>query len=330
MQQSYGFCTDRNLRITSWDEIISHVTGIKSSEAIGKKYYEVFPRILSKDKDALSLCLEKRKKIELKNYSFQCPHSVMKADVKIEPIKTSKDIKGLSVTIANMAPCTVSQKLKNSQRLIDIGKTASTLAHGVRNPLNAIKGAVVYLSERYSNEPALLEFSGIIQDEISKLDGFISKFLSASLSELDSTMVDINLILKKIEVFMSLQSSAGNIKTSYDYGAIPHVMINPSQMEQAILNVMNNAIEAMPAGGRLSVKTYPENLSGNDFAVIEISDTGPGIPKNKINDLWGNCDKGRGFGLCITREILQHYNGNIEIKSAKGKGATLKLSLPCK
>ncbi len=329
MQSYCIFKTDRNLNLTSWDDPISQITGVKPSEAIGKKYSKIFPQILYKNKDALSLSLEKRKKIELKNHDFQCPISKIMADIKIEPITASRNIKGLSVTISDMSPCSILQKLKDSQRLIDIGKTASALAHGVRNPLNAIKGAVVYLSEKYSGDPDLMEFSSIMQDEISKLDNFISKFLSTSLSESDATNVDINSILKKIEIFMSLQSNAKKIRTIYEYGSMPEVMINAFQLEQAVLNVINNAIEAMPEGGKLKVRTYTENVLSNAFAVIEISDTGPGIPKSKINNLWGKCDKGRGFGLCITREILQSYKGNIEIKNSEEKGTTIKLHLRC-
>lgn len=327
--QQYIFKTNPNLKVTSWDDSISHLTGIKTADAIGKKYNIVFPKILYKDKDALLLTLEKRKKIQLKNHNFQCLTSKIKAHITVEPLPTSQNINEICVTISDISPCFILQKLKDSQRLIDIGKTASALAHGVRNPLNAIKGAVVYLSEKYSRESELLEFSSIMQEEISKLDNFIANFLSTSFSEFNISDVDINSILKKLEILISLQTSAKKIKTIYKYGIIPKIMINAFQLEQAILNVINNALEAMPEGGTLKVKTYTENVLNDAFAVIEISDTGPGIPKSKINNLWSNCDKGHGFGLCITREILQYYKGKIEIKNLKGKGTTVKLYLRC-
>jgi two-component system nitrogen regulation sensor histidine kinase GlnL len=110
-------------------------------------------------------------------------------------------------------------------------------------------------------------------------------------------------------------------------------MINAFQIEQAILNIINNSLEAMQSGGQLMVRTYQKALSGSDFLVVEISDTGPGIAEGKIDTLAMPSDaekEGRGFGLFITREILQYYGGHLEIKSRKGTGTTIRLHLPAK
>jgi signal transduction histidine kinase len=108
-------------------------------------------------------------------------------------------------------------------------------------------------------------------------------------------------------------------------------MVNTFQIEQAILNVINNALEAMHSDGQLTVKTRQEKRSGTDFIVIEIGDTGPGMAQNIIDRLsLSPKDSGRGFGLFITREILQYYGGHLEIKSIKGQGSTVLLYLPIK
>lgn len=326
---SYIFCTDKQLHVTSWGEELAELTGKKPPEVLGKKYFEMLPRIFLDDKDALSLVVEKNKPVTLKRYALRCFLDHIKADIRISPVRTAGKVKGVMVTISDPSPCSIARSLRNSQRFIDIGKTASTLAHGVRNPLNAIKGAVVYLSEKYANEPALVEFAKLMNEEISRLDNFISRFLSTSISDTGFTLTDINALLKRTEAFTSLQAHASNIRSVYELGDIPMTMVNAFQVEQAILNVINNAMDAMPSGGELVVKTRTEALSAQGFVVIEISDTGSGIPAKAAGVPSMPLDgRGKGFGLFITREILQYHNGHLEIKSRKGKGTTVRLYLP--
>ena len=329
MEKGYNFSVDTRLCVNSWGEQIAELTGKGVASVVGRKYYRIIPRIFSGDRDALSVVLEKKRGIALKGYSFGCLFDHVRTDIRINPLLSSKDIKGVRITLSNISPCSITRSFQNSQRFIDIGKTASTLAHGVRNPLNAIKGAVVYLSEKYAHEPALVEFAKIMNDEISRLDGFISKFLSSSLLDASPSLTDINSVLSKIEMLTSLQAHAYNIQTRYVYGDIPRISVNTFYIEQAILNVINNSIEAMRSGGQLTVKTGSENLSSVHFAVIDISDTGPGIAQIKSAHVpMPMKDKGKGFGLFIAREILQYYGGRLEIISRKGKGTRVKLFFP--
>ena len=328
-----SFYTDNNLCIRSWERGAEEFTGKSSSHIIGSKYHEILPRIFIDNKDALAEAIKKKKALSLKGYYFHCLYGNIKADIKIHPVKSNKrDVDGVKVTVHPYSACTVAQKLSQSQKLIDIGKIASTLAHGVRNPLNAIKGAVVYLREKYSNEATLIEFTKIMEDEILRLENFISKFLSSSISDTELSPTDINTLLKKIEVYTSLQTYIGNIKSIYEFGRVPPIMVNSFHLEQAILNVINNAIQAMKMGGQLKVKTFTEKRADNtDFAVIEISDTGPGIADKRIDDLAGNNkNDGKGFGLFITYEILKYYHGHLEIESKKGEGTAARLYIPMK
>jgi two-component system nitrogen regulation sensor histidine kinase GlnL len=199
----------------------------------------------------------------------------------------------------------------------------------VRNPLNAIKGAVVYLREKYDYEEPLIEFTRIMEEEISRLENFISRFLSSSVSDTEVSETDINSLLKKIEIFTSLQIYTRNVQSLYELGGIPPITINSFHLEQAILNVINNAIDAMADGGQLKIRTFTEERSGRIFVVIAISDTGPGMSDKKIDDLSSeNRESGRGFGLFITYEILKHYGGHLEIDSKKNMGTTIKLFIP--
>jgi two-component system nitrogen regulation sensor histidine kinase GlnL len=329
--KALSFQTDNKLCILSWDKDIATFTGQPASQIIGNKYYEIFPRIYMDDRDALAEAIKKKKTISCKGYAFNCLYGGIKADIKISPVKSrNKKVDAVKVLISPHSTCIVAQKLHQSQKLIDIGKIASTLAHGVRNPLNAIKGAVVYLREKYDREEPLVEFTKIMEEEISRLEDFISKFLSSSVSDMEVKETDINSLLKKIEVFTSLQIYTRNIQSFYEFGNIPPITINSFHLEQAILNVINNAIVAMKSGGQLKINTSTEERTGKIFVVVAVSDTGPGIGDNSFGEFPAERrENGKGFGLFITYEILKHYGGHLEIDSKKDTGTTIKLFIPC-
>ena len=326
MPRSFGFSTDDKLYIRGWDDQIAEFTQKSPDSVLNKKYFEVLPRILMGDDDALLLSLRTEKQIILDNYIFPCFFGYMKADVVINPA-VSSNIVQVAIRSHSDSACPKLITLKESKRFIDIGKTASGLAHGVRNPLNAIKGAVVYLREKYAKEPTLIEFTRIMEEEICRLDNFISKFLSCSLENTETETVDVNALLKKVNAFTALQAHAGNIKVRYDYGDISEIKVSNFHLEQAVLNVINNAIEAMPGGGTLSVKTALDSVGGKDNIVIQISDTGAGMIVAK--EVYSGAGRsGRGFGLSIAREMLRYYGGHLEIQSTKDKGTDVKLFLP--
>ena len=339
MKRSYKFSTDGKLCIDWFEESLSGLLGFDvTANSLGRKYYEVFPKITIGKKDAVLMAVRGSAPVRLKGKCLKFPSGQFFADVLIRPNQKSR--RGAKVFIYPKQSCELAKQLHNSQPLIDIGKIASILAHGVRNPLNAIKGAVVYLRDRYPSEQPLLEFTNLMEDEISRLDKFITSFLSTSIAEA-AQEVDLNQIVKKIEVFISLQSISKDVKSEFRYGAVPLVFINPFQLEQAVLNVVNNALEAMRGGGTLSVNTFFEkdcNSPERGFAVIAVSDTGPGLLGSFAgNSAGGNCPegyglaaraKGKGFGLFLTREIIRYYGGMLQIESRQDAGTTMRLCIP--
>lgn len=329
--KEFTFSTDRELRLRSWPEVAADNVLAKTSPGLdGKKYYDLFPRIMFGERDALLVAAEQRGPVVFEGYQLPCLYASTKADITIEPgLLPTGLVDEIKVTVRPHSPCAAARKLGESQRLIDIGKIASTLAHGVRNPLNAIKGAVVYLRGKYEHEAPLIEFTKIMEEEISRLEGFISRFLSSSISTAERASTDINELLRKIEVFIAFQLFTRNITPVFELCDVPPVMVNSFHVEQAILNVINNAIEAMKAGGRLVVRTGTEVRSEESFLVITVSDTGPGMANKDVRGLDAkDRSAGRGFGLFISYEVLKYYNGQLTIESRKNEGTTVKLCLP--
>lgn len=328
----YRLVVDTDLRIKSWSRGLETVRGKNSQAVRGLLYHEVLPAITHNGLDAVLMVIQEGKALRLDGHSVDCFYGKVMSSVKIRPRRDrQRGIAGAEVEFELQPECTMYRKLCESQPFIDIGKIASTLAHGVRNPLNAIKGAVVYLREKYAHEQTLLEFTTMMEEEITRLDHFISKFLSSSLSETGVAQTDVNALLKKAEVFISLQAHASGIVCAFTYGQVPALTVDPFHVEQAVLNVINNALGAMKQGGRLDVASMREMRGGDEYVVIEVSDTGPGFsPEMLARDDIAGREKGHGFGLFITREVMRFYGGHVEIESEKGVRTTVRLCLPVK
>lgn len=327
MNTAYTYTISRRMIIDSWDERIAELTGVSSSAAAGKKYYEVFPRLFFRNNDAVAYVLEHRKKLSLKAYLFNCLFYRVTANIMIEPLVTPKGLKGAAITVSDVSACEGRRK-DDVQRLIAMGKAASSLAHGVRNPLNAIKGAVTFVSQKYAQEKVLTEFAHVMHEEITRLDNFISQLLATSMPDTALAAVDINALLKKIEILVSFQAGTRDIYCDFHYGNIPPAYINLFQLEQAILNVINNALEALDSKGSLTVITSFERYLKKDYIVIEISDNGPGMPSNRSEKHVSSLKRGKGFGLIITEEIMNSCCGHMDIRSRKGKGTSVRLFIP--
>ncbi|KAF0214835.1 MAG: two-component system NtrC family nitrogen regulation sensor histidine kinase [Geobacteraceae bacterium] len=331
----YTYAVDRELNICAWDKNLEKIQDKTLSDVRGLPYHQFLPRIFLGKKDALVEVIRSGKPLQLKGYPVACFFGSSVADITILPVTDDNGaVIGAKVKTDAFPGCVLSQKLQWSQPLIDIGKISTTLAHGVRNPLNAIKGAVVYLNDKYKSEPTIVEFTQIIEEEITKLDTFITKFLSTSFMDSEITDLDVNVSLKKIVAITQLQAQTKNITYLTDFCAVPTVKADAFQLEHAILNVVNNAMEAMQSGGSITFKTAAVCINGGDHVLIEISDSGPGMPNRTIDGMLYPLKErgkaGRGFGLFITREVVQYHGGYMEISSEKNAGTSVKIYLPVK
>jgi two-component system nitrogen regulation sensor histidine kinase GlnL len=332
MAAKLSFISDKDLVIKIQD---SHTDKafLKLEENItGKNIKEVFPFLT----DKIESVFRDGRKRQVKNFRSTCVMGAsLSCHVTLVPVRNKKGgVKEVSIVFDNISvECPLDKKLSDSEeRMIEIGKTASSLAHGIRNPLNSIKGAVVYLREKFGHESTLLEFSTIINDEIDKLDTFISNFLSAAQGGMKSGPLVLDDILHRITAMIKPRAEIQNISIAKDLCSLPRINADSFQIEQALFNIVNNAIEAMPKGGVLEIKTSIKWEKNKDYAVIEISDTGKGIPQEKLRSIGQVRSKsgknGRGFGIFLSREIIKSHNGKLFWESVSGKGTTFKIYLP--
>jgi len=227
------------------------------------------------------------------------------------------------------------EQLVRSEKLAAIGQLAGGVGHELRNPLGAIKNAVYYIrgkvgsSDLARQEPRVMEFLGIVDDEIASSNKIINDLLSFSrVGKPAASPARIEMVVDDAVAHSSLPESVG-LTREVD-GSLPEVEMDTEQIRQVLVNIITNAVQAMPDGGKLTIAAK----AADGFLELAVTDTGQGIPEKaagKIFDpLYTMKAKGIGLGLAVCKSIMERHGGQIGVESEVGKGATFTLKLPLK
>jgi len=236
------------------------------------------------------------------------------------------------------------ESVKERDRLAAIGEMAAGLAHEIRNPLGAIKGAAQLLvgpdGQPVGTSADNAEFLAIIVEEVNRLNKVVTQFLDYARPSKDSSTefdeVDVNEVVRKTAQLLQTDDTKETIELSTQFDdLLPLVAGDPEQLRQVFLNLGLNAIQAMPGGGKLEILTTRRRrsrLGYGSFAEIRFIDTGVGIPRDKIQNLfipfYTTKQRGTGLGLAISQRIVTQHGGTIEVRSNPGKGSTFSVFLP--
>ena len=222
------------------------------------------------------------------------------------------------------------EQLLKAQRFAVIGELAGMVGHDLRNPLTSISGAEYYLKKRlhHQMDDKIKEMLELIEKNIAYSNKIINDLLDYSREiELELTQSSPKSIIK--EVF-SIVDIPENIQVVNLTANRPKIMIDAEKIKRAFVNIVRNAIEAMPKGGKLTIKSR----KGGEFVEVIFADTGMGMPKRTLEKLWTPLfttkAKGMGFGLTICKRFIEAHGGSISVESTLGKGTTIKVSFPIK
>jgi len=209
---------------------------------------------------------------------------------------------------------------------------ASGLAHEIRNPLGAIKGAAQYLKTEV-DAPGSSRIIDIIIEETERLNAVVSQFLNyATPHTMNATVQDINRIVRKVIDLIKATNLPSNITINATLDdTLPRVNVDGEQILQVVLNMALNAIDAMPEGGTLTFATCPITEKGSLQAEIIVRDTGRGISEENMlkifKPFFTTKKKGTGLGLPICRRIITRHGGRISVHSNPGDGTAFYIRL---
>ncbi|RDV82133.1 ATP-binding protein [Ammonifex thiophilus] len=214
-----------------------------------------------------------------------------------------------------------------------MGKLATTLFHEIRNPLTSIKGVLQLLYEKRDDQDPERRYLEVVLGELDRTVRIIRNFLYfARPRDYHPVPTDLNVLLKDIVLMVELQAKAAHVEVSYDsHPGTPVILADPDLIKQAVLNLAQNALQAMPQGGKLFFRLYPE---GDEWVVIEVEDTGVGIPPEhfpRLGEAFFTTRRGgTGLGLAVSYQIAKMHGGRIEVESEEGKGSKFRIKVPRK
>jgi signal transduction histidine kinase len=245
-------------------------------------------------------------------------------------------------------------QLIQAEKMEAIGRMASGVAHEVKNPLGIIVQGINYLEEELlPTQKNELEILQMLKNNIKRADDIVCALVDFSrATKLNIRPEDINSILENSIMLVQHRARLENIKIIRDLkDDLPKVLADRGKIEQVFINIFLNAIQAMPNGGKLFIRTYQKQLNeikfrvgrrkidgdyfepGETAVVVEIEDTGVGISKENLAKVFDPFfttklhKEGTGLGLSVTKNIIDMHRGLIEIESEKGKGTKVILDL---
>jgi signal transduction histidine kinase len=226
-------------------------------------------------------------------------------------------------------------RAKAQEHLAELGTLTGGLAHEIKNPLSTIKLNLQLLCEDLRDSESDLDrrrFNRLLrlQDEVQRLHNILDEFLRfVGQHELQAGPVDLRGVLEEVAEFFRPQAQSKRVLLRVSLPAEPVVCnLDVTLTKQAVLNLMLNAVQAMPQGGELLLRL----TQAAQEAVLEVIDTGPGMApevKRRIFEAYFTTRPGgTGLGLPTTRRIVQRHSGDIRVDSEPGKGTRFVVSLP--
>lgn len=226
-------------------------------------------------------------------------------------------------------------RLRRAENLASLTTLTAGVAHEIKNPLGSISIHIQLIQKALNKsgdekQEVIQHYLDIVNEEVERLNGIIVDFLFA-VRPMDMNLVkqDLNELLRELFEFMQYELEEQGVDLALELDDdLPHLQLDTKYIKQALLNIVKNALSAMPEGGRLLVVT---NLS-DDQVELSISDSGVGIPEENMAKIFEpyftTKDFGSGLGLTLVYKIIKEHQGEINLQSKEGEGTTFTITLP--
>ena len=267
-------------------------------------------------------------------------------EISTVPLKGG-DGKDLGV-IAAMRDITVvrelEQRLRRSDRLAALGSLAAGLAHEIKNPLTSLLTFSRHLTRRFDDEQFRAKFQSVVPRELERINGIVERLLELSRpARLTFSPVRLPALVERAAELYAHEMETAGVRVVREYARdLPTVWADPNALYEGLVNLVRNALDAMPSGGRLTLRAGWADgdaaLPGRRPATgarrvrIEIADSGVGInpadADRVFNPFFTTKDGGTGLGLALTHKIVEDHGGSIDFRSVPGAGTTFRLDIP--
>ncbi|MEK6776050.1 MAG: ATP-binding protein [bacterium] len=340
---------DENMVIRKYNRTAQSLLGLDLESLVGRGIAEI-PRFCSRCNDFFGLILR-----ALESYKKQ-GRPIIGQEVSVTRADGERMTISLSVLplhgdpalektpmIVTFEDITDKEKMREeltlSRQLAELGEVAAKVAHDIRNPLNVIAGGVHYLKTKYVNDSEILNMSNLISGQVERLNNVTSGLLKVSKPMMPHyNTCDFNRLVDESSSFLLEEINLAGLRLEKDLDKdIPPLVLDTNQIQRVIINLMENAIEAMLQGGTITIRTrYLQNGGRSDEQVeLCVLDTGPGIPDEIVDSVfkpfYTTKVHGTGLGLAIVRQIVTQHRGQARIRRREpGPGTEVLILLPVK
>ncbi len=225
-------------------------------------------------------------------------------------------------------------RLLVAEKLASVGKLAASVAHEIRNPLTAMKMWLFSMEESARGSPELEHKLKIVSEETTRLDQIVRDFLEfARPPNLQPRPLPIDAVIQQTREFLAASWKERKINlVQGPTAALPLVMADPGQLKQVLINLLNNASDAMTDGGEIRILTSAErDADGRPMVVVRICDAGGGMGpevQRRVFEPFFSTKEGTGLGLCIAARIMAAHDGLLVLESSSEKGTTFAVWVP--
>lgn len=324
---------DRDKRITLFNNAASQLFGQSPNDVMNKPCQlcmtgDIAPLVEAIEQGKTCRDLEKVIQFNSRRLITSISTSVLKNDAgEIESafavIKDLTEKRNLEETV------------RRKEKLTAMGQLASGVAHEIRNPLNAIGMISQRLGKEFdptTDEQEYRELTGTVVAEVRRINDIIQQFLKfARPPELDLKRANLEALIKSVVNLTSAQAHEKGIKFALNLEPIPALLIDANQMKQALLNIIQNSIEAIPGAGEIQIHS---KRNEENEVLIEIVDNGIGMSQETLSKIFNlyftTKPSGTGLGLSLVHQIVSQHEGRIEVQSEVGKGTRFLIFIPIK
>lgn len=327
--------TDASGRITTWNQAIAALIGLEKNSATGKRPTEILPEPLAAffqpvdEPGAEPAALPRESSVRLTFGARRCEllcHPLVITD-------SEQQFMGRVLLISDVTEIrSLEQRMRENERLAAVGRMAGGVAHEVRNPLSSIKGLALLLKNKFPAGSREQDTADLLIQETERMNRTITEMLSFTRpSALRLGRVDLARLLTRSLELIRAEAAENGIATVLDAPPdLPPVLGDVDRLQQVVMNVLLNAIQAMAQGGRLTVGLGVR--ADGRTVELRISDTGQGIAADLLPQVFypyfTTKQGGTGIGLAISQKIIADHGGSIEMESELGQGATVIVQLP--
>ena len=314
------FTIDLSGSILMFNRAAEQITGISRTSAIGMNVTSVFPFVthpIETRRGEGTITIHDIRRI----IGFTLSQSTNSSGQETGYICIFQDITELK---------RLEVELKHKETLAAIGELSANMAHEIRNPLASLKGSIEILKEGTLTRAHGEKLMDIALSEMDRLNTIITDFLTYSRPKPPEFLsFDLHAMLDEIiQLTRNAVVSAENISITKDFGGDYRIVADPQKLRQVFLNLTMNAIESMPGGGSLTIRTRKLH----DTVAVSFRDSGVGIPAENLKEIFypffTTKDRGTGLGLSIAYRIIDEHRGRITVNSIPGTGTTFEVTIP--